>query len=148
MFLFSHYAGPRLNGQVLAEFSRAQEMHQMSIEPSLRVKAATLWLYVQLLPSSVTATSSHHHHHRNKHPANPDPSHHRKPPTLYIFRVLPHGHRAHNTTDKVRRGMLRARRTLQFDGEKGKPSGPEDWRQKRGKTKPCVFSTFLWGIAS
>lgn len=57
----------------------------MSIEPTLRVKAATLWLYVQL--------SSHH---RVVRPDTNLPV--KRTPTLYIFRVLSHPHRHHHNT--------------------------------------------------
>ena len=78
------YSGPRLNGQVLVEFSRIHET-----EPSLRVKSATLWVYVQLKGSSK-------HIRRLSHD---------KKPTLYIFRVASH---RHNSTllDKVKALLL------------------------------------------
>lgn len=87
--------GPKLNGQVLAEFSRVQET---APEPSLRVKSATLWIYVHL-------KSTHHNHGGTKHghlhgaseKSRQPHSHHlhghsrtTRPPTLYIFRILPH----------------------------------------------------------
>ena len=75
-------AGPRLHGQLLAEFSRTPDT-----EPSLRVTSATLWLYIHLKPASSAKAALRR--------LSPD-----KRPTLYIFRVQNHTFNG-TATDKV-----------------------------------------------
>ena len=79
---------------MLAEFSRVQET---TPEPSLRVKSATLWLYVQfksLGGSSNSFTSSpsqpkgRHQQHRHRFQQTAELQTNRRSPTLYVFRLL------------------------------------------------------------
>ena len=62
--------GRHLHGRILAEFSRTQET-----EPSLRVKSATLWLYIHFKTTSKAALGR----------LSAD-----KRPTIYVFRVQHH----------------------------------------------------------
>lgn len=78
-YLNSFLLGPRLNGQVLAEFSRVQET---APEPSLRVKSATLWIYVQLNGSSTLLSQQQHVHQQQQQQRTS------RSPTLYVFRLL------------------------------------------------------------
>ncbi|KAI9559977.1 putative inhibin beta chain-like isoform X1 [Daphnia sinensis] len=109
--------GPRLNGQVLAEFSRVQET---APEPSLRVKSATLWLHVQINGTSLTSSShlpkSANHHHQRGHQQQRTS----RSPTLYVFRLLPsdvHGPLT-NATNKDWNELLLASQkvTIQHSG--------------------------------
>lgn len=86
----SRRAGPKLNGQTLAEFSRVQET---APEPSLRVKSAALWLYVKMRPPGK--------HDAGRHKQHPDAA--KRPPTLYVFRVLgpQHEGRPNASVDQV-----------------------------------------------
>lgn len=79
------FVGPRLNGQILAEFSRVQET---APESSLRVKSATLWIYVQLngsliVPPPPHPTRADRHVHQQQQQQRTSRS-----PTLYVFRLL------------------------------------------------------------
>lgn len=96
------FVGPRLNGQILAEFSRVQET---APESSLRVKSATLWIYVQLNGSLIVPphpTRADRHVHQQQHQQQQRTS---RSPTLYVFRLLsspePLPANASGTSDKV-----------------------------------------------
>lgn len=98
------FVGPRLNGQILAEFSRVQET---APESSLRVKSATLWIYVQLNGSLIVPphpTRADRHVHQQQHQQQQQQRTSRSP-TLYVFRLLsspePLPTNASGTSDKV-----------------------------------------------
>ncbi|XP_032794663.2 histone-lysine N-methyltransferase, H3 lysine-79 specific [Daphnia magna] len=110
--------GPRLNGQVLAEFSRVQET---APEPSLRVKSATLWLHVQMNGTSLTSSSSHMPKSANqRHQPGHQQQRTSRSPTLYVFRLLPSDVRGSlaNATNKDWNELLLASQkvTIQHSG--------------------------------